>query len=681
MRLLSGRNIWMGLLLLLLGNSALQAQSRFGQTGNLQTNIAPITYDSQGRPMKKNTGNDSLQRRDRNADSITIFYKYFDSSRLRTLDSSINDFTTRFPLPYYYHTLGNYSTASQSYFFNPIMKPGFDAGFHQYDIYSYTVEGTRLFQTTRPYTELSYVLGSKAEQLLSVTHTQNRNSNLNFSVEYRFNNAPGNLKNQNASQNNFRFVTHYQTLNKKYENFFVFISNKSASSENGGLQDVTKLDSLALNDPYELETRLGKAGTAGRNPFNTAVNTGNIYKNTTFLYRHHFDLGSRDSLVTDSVTYQLFYPRFRIEHTFRYTTSNYTFFDNFVDSARYKKYFNYTTRDNLPISFKDAWSDLYNEFSLISFPDKNNLAQFLKAGIALQNLKGTFDDSVATMSLYNLSVLGEYRNRTRNQVWDIEATGQLYVNGFHSGDYAAYISMKRMLGKKLGYLNIGFQNVNRAPSFILNPISRFPVANRSAYGKENVIRFFALYENPRNGWKLGGEYFAVNNYMYFDSFFSAKQYATLFNVLHLTAEKKFRLSKYWNWYTEIHLQQTTGQPPVNIPFILTRNRIAFEGNFATNLFLSTGLEVRYTTAYKADDYSPFIGQYFVQNTNTISNRPDITAFMHFRIKSFKGFLRLENLNTLNVKSGFSFNKPNFMTTHNPGTGLWTRFGLWWNFVN
>lgn len=681
MRLLLGRNILMGLFLLLLGNSAVKAQSRFGQTGNLQTNTTPLTYDNQGRPMKRNTGNDSLQRRDRNADSITIFYKYFDSSRLRTIDSSINDFTTRFPLPYYYHTLGNYSTASQSFFFNPILKPGFDAGFHQYDIYSYTIEGTRLFQTTRPYTELSYVLGSKAEQLLSVTHTQNRNSNLNFSVEYRFNNAPGNLKNQNASQNNFRFVTHYQTLNKKYENFLVFISNKSASSENGGLQDVAKLDSLALNDPYELETRLGKAGTAGRNPFNTAVNTGNIYKNTTFLYRHHFDIGSRDSLVTDSVTYQLFYPRFRIEHTFRFTSSNYNFFDKFVDSARYKKYFNYNTPDNLPISFKDVWSDLYNEFSLISFPDKNNLSQFLKAGIALQNLKGTFDDSVATMSLYNLSVLGEYRNRTRNQVWDIEATGQLYVNGFHSGDYAAYISMKRMLGKKLGYLNIGFQNVNRAPSFILNPISRFPVANRSTYGKENVIRFFALYENPRNGWKLGGEYFAVNNYMYFDSFFSAKQYATLFNVLQLTAEKKFRLSKHWNWYTEIHLQQTTGQPPVNLPFILTRNRIAFEGNFATNLFLSTGLEVRYTTAYKADDYSPFIGQYFVQNTNTISNRPDITAFMHFRIKSFKGFLRVENLNTLNVKSGFSFNKPNFMTTHNPGTGLWTRFGLWWNFVN
>lgn len=683
MRLPIGKNIGFLLAFCVTLLSTVQAQVRSGgQLTNIgQGNAPQVAYDSQGRPIKKNTGNDSLQRRDRNADSITIYYKYFDSSRLRTLDSSINDFTTRFPLPYYYHTLGNYSTASQSFFFNPLMKPGFDAGFHQYDIYGFTVEGSKLFQTTRPYTELAYVLGSKAEQLVNIIHTQNRKSNLNFSVEYRFNNAPGNLKNQNASQNNFRFTTHYQTLNKKYETFFIFISNKSASSENGGLQDTRKLDSLALNDPYELETRLGRAGAAGRNPFNTNVSTGNIYKNSTLLFRHHFDLGSRDSLVTDSVTYQLFFPRLRIEHTFRLEHGNYLFADANADSAKYQTYFNYNLKDSVPVSFKDAWNLYRNEFSLISFPDKNNLGQFLKAGIELQNAKGIFNDSVATTNFYNLVVLGEYRNRTRNQVWDIEASGQLYLNGFHSGDYAAYISMKRRLGKKLGYLNLGFQNVNRSPSFLLNSLSSFPVTNRGNYGKENIIRFFALYENPRNSWKLSGEYFAVNNYLYFDSFFTARQETSLFNVLHLSAEKKIRLSRYWNWYTEIHIQQTTGQPPVHIPFFLTRNRIAFEGNFATNLFLSTGLEIRYNTAYKADDYSPFIGQYFVQQSNTLSNRPDINAFVHFRIKSFKGFFRVENLNTLNISKGFTFDHLNFMTTHNPGTGLWMRFGLWWSFVN
>ena len=683
MRLPLRKNILIVFLLLLAANSSLLAQVRNG--GQISTyqksGNSNVTYDSQGRPIKKNTGNDSLQRRDRNVDSITIFYKYFDSSRLRKLDSSINDFTTRFPLPYYYHHLGNYGTAAQSFFFNPLMKAGFDAGFHQYDVYDFTIESTKLYQTTRPYTELAYVLGSKAEQLINLVQTQNKKSNFNFSIEYRFSNAPGNLKNQNASHNNFRFTSHYQTLNKKYEGFLIFISNKSASSENGGLQDIKKLDSLALNDPYELETRLGKAGTAGRNPFNTGVNTGNIYKSSTIFYRHHFDIGTKDSLVTDSVTYKLFFPRLRIEHSFRFTQSSFNYLDNFVDSARYKTYFNYTPTSNTVISFKDAWSDMNNEFSLISFPEKNNLAQFLKAGIALQNLKGTFNDTVAGKSMYNVSVLGEYRNRTRNQVWDIEATGQFYLNGFNAGDYAAYISMKRMLGKKLGYLNIGFQNVNRSPSLILDPVSSFPVRNRTSFGKENIIRFFALYENPRNGWKLGGEYFAVNNYMYFDSFFTARQEASLFNVLHLNAEKKFRLSKHWNWYTEIHIQQTTGQPPVNIPFLLTRNRIAFEGNFATNLFLSTGVELKYNTSYKADDYSPFLGQYFVQNTHTISNRPDINAYVHFRIKSFKGFFRLENLNTLDISKGFSFSKLNYMANQNPGTGLWTRFGLWWSFVN
>ncbi|MCW3087932.1 MAG: hypothetical protein JWQ78_1318 [Sediminibacterium sp.] len=656
------------------------AQNRGGQLPGNRQGAPAVSYDSQGRPVRKAGGTDSLQRRDRNLDSITIFYAYFDSTRLRTVDSSINDFTSRFPLPYYYHTLGNHGTAAQSFLFNPRMKAGFDAGFHQYDVYQFNLENTKFYQTTRPYTELAYVLGSKAEQLINVVHTQNRKSNFNFSLEYRFSNGPGSLKNQNASQNNFRFTSHYQALNKRYEAYFIFLSNKSASSENGGLQDIRKLDSLALNDPYELETRLGKAGAAERNPFNTNVSTGNLYKESTLLFRHHYDLGSIDSLVTDTVTYKLFYARLRIEHTLRFAQNSYQFYDNFADSARYHDYFNYNlTRDS--VSFKDAWKDMTNEFSLISFPDKNNQAQFLKAGIALQNLTGTFDDTVSRQSFYNVYALGEYRNRTRNQVWDIEANGQFYLNGRNAGDYAAYISMKRSLGRKLGFLTVGFQNVNRSPSFIFDGASSFPIRNRIPFGKENIIRLFGTYENPRNGWKFSGEYFAVNNYLYFDSFFSARQDATLFNILHLSGEKKFHLAGHWNWYTEIHVQQTTGQPPVHLPFLLTRNRIAYEGNFYTNLFLSTGVEIRYNSSYKADDYSPFLGQYFYQDANTISNRPDINAFLHFRIKSFKGFFRLENVNTLNIAKGFSFNKLNLMTTNNPGPGLWIRFGLWWSFVN
>ncbi len=638
-------------------------------------------YDSQGRPIKKETKKDSLQHRDQFADSITIYYRYYDSTRTRTIDSSINDFYTRYPLPSNYHTLGNFGSAAQSYLFNPVLKAGWDPGLHQYDPYNFTLANTKFYSTTRPFTELTYMIASKAEQLINILLTQNKKSNFNYSFEYRFSSAPGYLKTQNNSHNNFRVTAHYQTNNRQYEGFLIFLSNKTAASENGGLQDAKKLDSLALNDPYELETRIGLAGAASRNPYNTTVNTGNTYKDLSVLYRHHFDLGKKDSVVTDSVTYHIFYPKFRMEHTFKFSTSSYGFSDIYPDSSRYGKYFNVLLSRPGTIAYTDKWKEINNEFSLYSFPDKNNQSQFLKAGIVVQNLTGTFDTTTGNHSFYNLIALGEYRNRTRNQKWDVEATGQLYVNGFNAGDYSAFVSMKRLLGSKIGFLNVGFQNVNRSPVFILNDLSSYPIQNRTGYNKENYLRLFLKYENPKIGWNFQAEYFAVNNYIYYDSFFTAKQEAALFNVIHLSAEKKFKLSRHWNWYAEVHLQQTTGDPAVNLPLIYTRNRIAFEGNFFTNLFISTGFELKYHSAYKGDNYSPFLGQFFYQNTYTINNRPEINAYLNFRIKSFKTFIRLENLNSINPIDGFKFNNRNFYGEQYPSSAIWFRFGVWWNFVN
>lgn len=647
---------------------------------NTQTNNSNLTYDRQGRIIRKDAGKDSLQSRNSLGDSITIFYRYFDSTRLRTIDSSINDFYTRFPLPYTYHSLGTYGTAAQSLLFAPYMKAGFDPGFHAYDIYKFTVQNTRFYQTTRPYTELAYLLGSKAEQLINFSHTQNKKDNFNFSLEYRFSNAPGHVKNQNASHNNFRFSTNYRSNNRKYGLYFIYLSNKAASSENGGLQDVRKLDSLSLNDPFELETRLGRAGVANRNPFNTGVSTGNIYRETKVLFRHYYDMGKKETIETDSATLNIFYPRFRMEHTFQYTGNDFQFTDMEVDSLRYLQYFNRTVPDRVDILYRDRWRDITNQFSLLTFPDKNNQSQFLKAGIAWQHLSGTFD-SITKTTRNNIYALGEYRNRTRNQIWDVEARGELYLGGMNAGDYEAWISMKRLLGKKAGYLNVGFHNVNRSPSFVFDPMSNFPIDNRSNFKKENTIRLFARYDNPAKAFSFQANYYAVSNYTYFDSFFAAHQEATLFNVLHLSFEKRIKLNRHWNWYAEVHLQQTTGQPPVNLPLLLTRHRLAFEGNFFTNLFLSTGLEMRYHTSYKADGYSPFLGRYFLQQQNTLSNRPDIHAFLHFRIKSFKGFVRVENLNSLNLKKGFEFSKPNMVSALYPLPTLWTRVGIWWNFVN
>jgi hypothetical protein len=170
--------------------------------------------------------------------------------------------------------------------------------------------------------------------------------------------------------------------------------------------------------------------------------------------------------------------------------------------------------------------------------------------------------------------------------------------------------------------------------------------------------------------------------MYFDDFFAAKQQSAIFNVLHAGAEKKIRLKRLWYWYIDAHIQQATANAPVNLPFLFTINRFAFEGNFFKNLFLSTGFEVRYYTGFNADNYSPFNGQFFLQSTfSTRGNRPDLNAYLNFRIKSFKGFIRVENLNTLNLDNNYKLTRNNFSGPHYPQKSFWFRAGIWWNFVN
>ncbi len=563
--------------------------------------------------------------------------------------------------------------AARSYIFQPLMKSGWDVGFHAYDPYRYTIEGTRIFQTTRPYTELGYLLGSKAEQTINVVHTQNRKSNLNFGMDFRFISSPGFLRNQNASHSNMRFHTYYQSPNRKYGLYLIYVGNRLKSSENGGLVDESQLKGLAFNDPFEIQTKIGANNSTTRNPFKTYIISGNEYRETMILLRQQFDFGKKDSLITDdSSALKIFYPRFRLQHNFRFTSNTYTYKDQDVNKSNYLNYYNFTVIDDT-INFSDRWRDFTNEFSILTFPQKTNLNQFLKLGAAIQNLFGDYKGG--TENLYNVYGIAEYRNRTRNQVWDIEAAGKLFLNGYNSGDYEAKVSLKRLLGRNIGSLELGFQNVNRTPSAIFFKRTNFPVITNSTFGKENYTRLFATYQNPKLQLKLSGEYYLVNRYSYFTDYFVADQFSTLFNVLHVSAEKRFRLLKNVHWYSEVHLQQRAGDGPVNLPLLFTRNRIQFEGNLGfKNLLLTTGVEMRYHTPYKADNYSPLNGQFVFQDTSTITNRPELNIFLNFRIRSFKAFIRLENINAIGQNN-------NFTARYYPYYPMWTRVGIWWSFVN
>lgn len=622
---------------------------------------------------------DTIAFEHRKDDTLFLSYRYLDSTRRSTLDSSINDFDHYYSVPSYWQNLGNNGAAATALIYNSFAKPGWDAGFHSFDLYRFTTEGTKLYKTNRPFSMLAYQLASGKEQMIQVVHTQNPRPNVNFGFDYRLINAPGLFLNQNNNHNAWRLYGNYQGKRKRYNGTIILLGSNIRASQNGGIVNDSQLVDKNRKQRFAVDVNLGDINGYRPNPFVTSVKTGNTYKDFTFFLRQSYDLGKKDSIaINDSTTEYLFYPKLRFQHTFTFNKYSYRYLDVEADSTLYENWFAIRLPNaNDTVVLNEKWQILSNDFSLLQFPDTKNTAEFFLAGATIQNIKGTLDSG--NTNLHNIFVHAEYRNRTRNKKWDILAKGELYFNGYNAGDYGAYASLSRYFNKRWGYVNLFFNNVNRSPSFIFDPRSSFNLGNAGNFKKENIISFGATANNPYV--QLGFTNYLITNYAYFEGNTKTAQFSKPINISRFSASTKLKLSKKINWYIEGALQLTDAAAPIKVPNIYTRNRLAFEGKFYKNLILSTGLDVRYFTPYKAYGFSAVTGQFVTQDSVTIKNLPDVAAYLHFRIRGFAAYIRAENLNTVSTLNGFGFINNNFAAPHYPTPGLIIRVGIRWWFLN
>ena len=113
--------------------------------------------------------------------------------------------------------------------------------------------------------KLGYLVGSKSEQLVDINFTQNIKPNWNYAFQYRLINSPGTFNSQNTNHNNYRLNSWYQSNSKRYQAFLIIISNKLASSENGGLVNWRSIDSNTLRT--NLQTVLNNQSPGTNNIF------------------------------------------------------------------------------------------------------------------------------------------------------------------------------------------------------------------------------------------------------------------------------------------------------------------------------------------------------------------------------------------------------------------------------
>ena len=286
------------------------------------------------------------------------------------MDSEIYNFYLRYPLSPTYVDFGNIGTASHDLIFNPVMSPGWDGGLHAMTLMFSTVENSRFYNTTKPYSELGYLLGSNAEQMINLVHTQNITRNWNAFFQYRLINSPGSFGNQNTNHNNYRFTSWYQSKNKRYQAFLVLLGSKLESAESAGIQNNADLDFNTFANRFTIPTNIGPSQNFAsvNNAFGVPIPTGTFYTTGTFMLRQQYDvIGIKDSIVNDTVVIPLFYPKFRAEQTISYSTYHQHFSDDAPQAAYYVNNLNFiSTPDTLNLS--DLWHNLTNDFSLYSLP-------------------------------------------------------------------------------------------------------------------------------------------------------------------------------------------------------------------------------------------------------------------------------------------------------------------------
>jgi len=622
---------------------------------------------------------DSLLHRTGFEDSVTVFYHTISNRDWKLLDTTIDDFFKRWPVPWQSVSNGNHGSAVLSLVFQPIMRAGWDHGFHAFDTYMSQIENIPFYYATRPFTQLNYILGSKTEQTIQVLHTQNIRPNWNFSFRYQMINVPGVFKNQKNSHSNFIFSNSYQSTNKRYGLNAIIASDKIGASENGGLKDLSQLNNIpSFADRFNIPTNFGGSEFQQQNFLSSNIITGNRYKATQFYLSQYYNIGSKLKQTKDSTMPSEDKGYFTLEHTIKASRYQFLFEDPRVDSDSYLKYYGIS---QLPDTFRlqDQWLTLKNNFN-ISSQFSGDEKKYLTAGFSHEYFQ--LDTGLTRFRFSTFAINGAGQFQTRNKQWDVQVNGLLYLAGYFSGDYELNGSLRKEFSKSKSFVSLGFSQVNRTPSFVFDRRSAF---RRLAGGfndlrKENTTVLSFRYEKPVDQFYVEFRSFSILNYAYFDGYNSAKQSNQLFNLFQLQTGRKFLLKGRWFLYSDLILQQTAGNAPVNVPLVLTRNRLAFEGRFFKNLKISTGLELRYNTPFKVNGYSPLNGQFFYQNDTTVRNRPDIALYCNTSIRRMDFFIRVENLNAFQFSPAGFFNN-NFATPLQPIPGVYARLGIFWRFVN
>lgn len=524
---------------------------------------------------------------------------------------------------------------------------GFNAKHSAYlnnsDIYYYSVP--------TPLTDIYFKTVMRQGQSLDALISVNTKPNLNFTVAYKSVRSIGDYFNNLTSSGHFRFITNYNSLNKKYFLKINFVGQDIFNQENGGVLDISQLD--GTNESFKQRERVDVY-------YNDASSK---LKGHRYFLDHSYQFTTGNSLILkhQALYENKFYEYIQGTTSARLGNSLYSSINN---KTRFDVFYN-----KVGISFKTK-----NLGEINFFLDNYSYNHFyaIPEGIA-------FDENIRYNLHNRINNIGGQYEFNRNK-WNFNILLQNAISSQPSSNYEAFAKYNF---SEDNYVKISAQQISKIPDNVF-------VFNKSDYDNYNWDTTFKnekisiLKAETKNKWfEATVQLTNLNNHMFFfnteeriDSLV-VKPFQYNKSIQYLSAEIAKEI-KYKNWALDnrIKLQEVQQDDKIlNLPYLVLRNTLYYtKPVFKKAMLLQTGITVNYFSNYYADNYVAVLGEFFVQDQTKVGGFPVLDFFVNARVQQCRIYLKAEHVNALFKNKVDYYNAPN-----SPFRDFHVRFGLEWNF--
>lgn len=604
-----------------------------------------------------------------------IYFEKLNSAQQFLPDTGIHTFHRRPFVQPWARDMGNPGSPVNDLMFRPEIRVGPTLGYHIFDAYRFNADSLNYYNTDRPYSVFSYQTAGRQEHIASIMHTQNIRPNWNFAVEYRKINSPGYYKIQRNNHDNFALTTKYASLDKHYKLNAALVYNKQQHDENGGISSPGDLDTPSLNNRRTINTNYQSEQYS-----TTRSSVTNVQRDFTLMVQNTYTWGVTDTFYdeedTAAYTYTLT-PRFSITHKGTISTEQHAYKDLTPDSMRYVSLFHrsfandgsgYYAAGSDSVYTRQKWFWADNKILLNGYIGKVGKQLEFSAGAGIRYDQFISDPAVkvtADSPYYRLGydrrsgatnyLEGQLRKEALTPgEWQYGASARYLVTGEYAGNFAIHTMIGKQLNHNLGSFFAGAQQELGSAPYSYTDYRNAYKDTSFSLNTESKSVLYATLESPRIKVYGGARAYILNNYIYMNRNELPAQYTVPFTIPQFWLRKVFRVGSFF-LDNEIVYQIADNNIPVNVPEIMGRHQLSFEkALFKNAIKIATGVEARYNTTYNPAGYNAQFNRFFYQDYQQITNTPELSVFLNFRIKRFRAFIAGDNMQQIFARNAVLF---------------------------